>query len=428
MKGDTEVFSRRHGYAGALDCLGRSHADGRLVVVDFKTSGGVYNGHGLQLAAYVNAVREMYGDGELDLSHLGYALPANEGAQALSAVGGDADSPGHAQAVAFASAGAFASHGHAFGRGNSLRERHDSMAHLGAGVGDTGGGEQAPVATAASAAASGASAADVAASAAAGAGVSVVGDGGRVNALVDEWDPLGSLLSASSSGGGSNSADSSDIGSGVGGTATDSEAGSVSGTPAADAVAGPAAVPAKKPRARRKNAAAAATIGTAGGAVPAQTDNEWVLPQQEGQPPHLPVASTTATVTGDPGAPGEHTGRPAAPVAEPLGPSAASADYATALGTTSTTASDCSQPIPPPPTAAALPFPLVRVSGTGLPLDAMVVRIDKRTGAVAAHRVRDLPTAWAAFRAALQLWHVANSGRSLLAPAHGPAMPGGGQR
>ncbi len=60
--GDTVVYSTRYGYAGALDCVGKRRVDGKLVIVDFKTSMAVHSSYALQLAAYVNAYKEVFGN------------------------------------------------------------------------------------------------------------------------------------------------------------------------------------------------------------------------------------------------------------------------------------------------------------------------------------------------------------------------------
>jgi hypothetical protein len=60
---ETPVWSLLHGYAGTLDVYGR--VDGRLVVIDFKTSSAIYPEYDLQVAAYIAAMREM-GQGDPD--------------------------------------------------------------------------------------------------------------------------------------------------------------------------------------------------------------------------------------------------------------------------------------------------------------------------------------------------------------------------
>lgn len=49
--------------AGALDCLGRRESDGKLVVVDFKTTNQLVDSYALQLAAYAHAYMEMHAGG-----------------------------------------------------------------------------------------------------------------------------------------------------------------------------------------------------------------------------------------------------------------------------------------------------------------------------------------------------------------------------
>lgn len=74
--GDTVVYSRTYRYAGAADCLGRRMTDGKLIVLDFKTSNAIHSSYALQLAAYAQAVCEMCADGELSLPAL--SPPAGE--------------------------------------------------------------------------------------------------------------------------------------------------------------------------------------------------------------------------------------------------------------------------------------------------------------------------------------------------------------
>ncbi len=59
--GDTVVYSTKYGYAGALDCVGTRRSDGGLVIVDFKTSNSIHTTYAMQLAAYVNAYKELFG-------------------------------------------------------------------------------------------------------------------------------------------------------------------------------------------------------------------------------------------------------------------------------------------------------------------------------------------------------------------------------
>ena len=59
VRGETPVASVEHGYGGTLDALGRRA--GQYVVLDWKTSNGIYTEYALQTAAYVHALRETYG-------------------------------------------------------------------------------------------------------------------------------------------------------------------------------------------------------------------------------------------------------------------------------------------------------------------------------------------------------------------------------
>jgi hypothetical protein len=51
------VWSSTHGYAGTMDLLAK--VDGKLAVIDFKTSKSVYAEYQLQVAAYMHALNEM---------------------------------------------------------------------------------------------------------------------------------------------------------------------------------------------------------------------------------------------------------------------------------------------------------------------------------------------------------------------------------
>lgn len=59
--GEIKVASKRYGYAGTMDGIGRRGKD--LVLLDWKTSSGIYGGsYAWQLAAYANAWEEMTGE------------------------------------------------------------------------------------------------------------------------------------------------------------------------------------------------------------------------------------------------------------------------------------------------------------------------------------------------------------------------------
>ncbi|MBI4676119.1 MAG: PD-(D/E)XK nuclease family protein [Elusimicrobia bacterium] len=59
LLGDTKVASREHKFGGSLDALGRRN--GKLVILDWKTSNGIYAEYALQVAAYAQAFKETYG-------------------------------------------------------------------------------------------------------------------------------------------------------------------------------------------------------------------------------------------------------------------------------------------------------------------------------------------------------------------------------
>lgn len=53
---ETKVVSKKHNYAGTIDIL--AEVDGKLGVLDIKTSYAIYRDYGIQAAAYVEALRE----------------------------------------------------------------------------------------------------------------------------------------------------------------------------------------------------------------------------------------------------------------------------------------------------------------------------------------------------------------------------------
>lgn len=57
--GDTKIASRTYGYGGSLDALGRRN--GKYVILDWKTSTGIYAEYALQVAAYAQAFTETFG-------------------------------------------------------------------------------------------------------------------------------------------------------------------------------------------------------------------------------------------------------------------------------------------------------------------------------------------------------------------------------
>jgi hypothetical protein len=59
VMGDTPVASREYGYGGSLDALGRK--GGKYILLDWKTSNGIYTEYALQVAAYAQALKETYG-------------------------------------------------------------------------------------------------------------------------------------------------------------------------------------------------------------------------------------------------------------------------------------------------------------------------------------------------------------------------------
>jgi genome maintenance exonuclease 1 len=53
---ETRVVSKKHHYAGTLDCL--AELNGQLGVLDIKTSQAIYRDYGIQTSAYVEALKE----------------------------------------------------------------------------------------------------------------------------------------------------------------------------------------------------------------------------------------------------------------------------------------------------------------------------------------------------------------------------------
>lgn len=53
---ESKIISRTHGYAGTIDVL--AEVDGRIGVLDIKTSKAIYRDYGIQTAAYVAALHE----------------------------------------------------------------------------------------------------------------------------------------------------------------------------------------------------------------------------------------------------------------------------------------------------------------------------------------------------------------------------------
>jgi ATP-dependent exoDNAse (exonuclease V) beta subunit len=54
------VFSGKYQYAGAMDAV--AYRNGQMVVIDWKTSNGLYREYALQVAAYAKALEEMTGE------------------------------------------------------------------------------------------------------------------------------------------------------------------------------------------------------------------------------------------------------------------------------------------------------------------------------------------------------------------------------
>jgi hypothetical protein len=56
LASERKIYSKKYGYAGTLDAL--AEVNGKLAIVDFKTSNGIYEDYFLQTAAYARAVEE----------------------------------------------------------------------------------------------------------------------------------------------------------------------------------------------------------------------------------------------------------------------------------------------------------------------------------------------------------------------------------
>lgn len=59
VMGDTKVASLIHKFGGSLDALGRRN--GQFIILDWKTSNGIYSEYALQVAAYAQAFYESFG-------------------------------------------------------------------------------------------------------------------------------------------------------------------------------------------------------------------------------------------------------------------------------------------------------------------------------------------------------------------------------
>lgn len=56
LASERKIYSKKYGYAGTLDAL--AEVNGKLAIVDFKTSNGIYDDMFLQTAAYARAIEE----------------------------------------------------------------------------------------------------------------------------------------------------------------------------------------------------------------------------------------------------------------------------------------------------------------------------------------------------------------------------------
>jgi|TARA_B110001454_G_scaffold77758_1_gene75312 hypothetical protein len=56
---EQKVYSKKYNYAGTVDAV--AEVNGELTVIDFKTSAKIYKQYHLQVAAYAQAITEMYG-------------------------------------------------------------------------------------------------------------------------------------------------------------------------------------------------------------------------------------------------------------------------------------------------------------------------------------------------------------------------------
>lgn len=66
VAGDTKIASLEHGFGGSLDALGKL-PDGSFVILDWKSSKGIYESYALQVAAYEQGLFETYGIGAKEL-------------------------------------------------------------------------------------------------------------------------------------------------------------------------------------------------------------------------------------------------------------------------------------------------------------------------------------------------------------------------
>lgn len=77
VSGDLKVASSAYGYGGSLDALAKKN--GRLVLLDWKTSKAIYDEYALQAAAYVQAFIETYGVGVSEAVIVRFSKPGVPG-------------------------------------------------------------------------------------------------------------------------------------------------------------------------------------------------------------------------------------------------------------------------------------------------------------------------------------------------------------
>lgn len=437
--GDTPVYSRTYRYAGAADCLGYRPATGALVVLDFKTSNSIHATYALQLAAYAHAVREMWASGELDVEGLVMRSGATAAAAAAAAAaaelpvvdGGDSapsdthppqpqPQPRARRRQAYTSAAASQAHheAHAADGEPGVTRTHGAPATAATGVdgGGLGGG-----------------------SADFGAGglgsLGGVGDLGGMGGAFAQFDgaptPPRAPTRTSSRRGGTSAASSARSGT----AAAAGDAAPVSKPPrkARTATGGSKLAPASPPGGPIVDEATlllltGIDVGTHVSAGSGSSGSRTAQTLPTGQQ----RASFSTLLGSSSSAASAHLCSDGASVLVPrtrslsstAGPATTTAGIDTAsapfTGTDSHVSAAASS-APPTAPAAAVSF-VPRVGPEGVPVEALVIRLDKATGTAEVKRVGDLAAAFDAFKAALLLWHAVGGG----ATAAGHGSSGGG--
>ena len=416
--GDTPVFSRTYRYAGACDCLGYRPATGALVVLDFKTSNFIHTSYALQLAAYAHAAREMWASGELDVEGLvmgGRARAAGAEGAAGAGAGASAEAGVAAGSAAPPAAASPARRRRApqvaEDSGDSLRAQPEGWGGGGQGLAGLAGGQGA-------------------AGGWGGGSFGLAGLGGGLEAPAfagAPWGALGPGLEAPAFTGapwgalGTGDAQASSVDSRASAGAQPSQGGPQAAADGARSMHTPqepqaAAASPVRARARRSSASGGSGAGASGSSAPASA-----APLTGPIVSEAALLSLTGLVADSPpcAAAGASAGRGGALAA----PSHATRSFSTSAGALpeappGQAEAPASEPVAPAPEAAppqeqaSPPLPLFspREGPDGVPMEALIVRLDKATGAAEVKHVVDLEAAFGAFKAALLLWHAVGAG------------------